>query len=368
MFYVLHTKATDEDSGKNKEITFRVLKVEFIDENDVEIPMEGSFYVDTAAEGNEYVGTIRSIGSLNSNLKGKYLVTVEAADHGVEVQLKNTTRLEVYTIDKSYRVGLEFNKPVAEVNKNLKEIEAALMSATRATVHILDVVAQTPDERATEVTLLGAYFVYRNGTALNKETVEKVLQEDLHYAQILKEFGLEGIVVGEAVGEAIDPMYFALLGLVGGLLIVLVVMITSLVCTQRNYKRKLKAAKALNKAAIVTTETQKPSAVVPGTNQYTMQANPVLNLNIDMATDQDFDEEDSSGDRASLNSLDYNIDINVNEKDTMPMMMIEEEDEDREETWSNIVPLDAALAGRGGKKSPENQHSFVNPTLDTTDL
>ncbi|XP_061089969.1 cadherin-related family member 2 [Conger conger] len=164
-----------------------------------------------------------------------------------------------------------------------------------------------------------------------------------------------------------DPVRFILLGLIGGLLIVLIVMITSLVCTQRNYKRKLKASKALQSDAMVATENQKPSAIVPGSNQ--MKANPVLNLIIDTTTDLGFDEEDSCTDKVSVNSLDYNIDLNMTEKDTAPMMVIEEENEEENEYHLYVEPLDFALASRGEKRrAPDAPKSFVNPILDTTDL
>ncbi|XP_035264236.1 cadherin-related family member 2 [Anguilla anguilla] len=355
--------ATDLDSGKNKEITFSVLTTEFIS-SDNEISKESLFYVDTVAEQDAYVGTIKTIGSLASDRKGKYLVTVEAANIAVEPQLKNSTQLEIYTIDSSFRVELYFESSVDQINDNINEIRRTLSSATKATVHILRTAAVSSAQRATALTLLEAYFVYLNGTAIQSETVEKVLQEDLYHANILKDFGLTGIVSGATDPGVVDPVRFILLGLVGGLLIVLVVMITSLVCTQRNYKRKLKASKALNTASMVAEENQKPSTIVPGTN--VMKANPVLHLNIDTSTDLGFDEEDSSTDRVSVDSLDYNIDMNMTEKDTMPMIPIKEENEEMEE---HVEPLDAALAARGNKKhAPAAPHGFTNPTLDTTDL
>jgi len=38
-----------------------------------------------------------------------------------------------------------------------------------------------------------------------------------------------------------------------------------------SFKRKLKAAKAMNSAAMVTSDNQKSGPVVPGTNKYTME-------------------------------------------------------------------------------------------------
>ncbi|KAJ8348320.1 hypothetical protein SKAU_G00269090 [Synaphobranchus kaupii] len=139
-------------------------------------------------------------------------------------------------------------------------------------------------------------------------------------------------------------------------------MMMSLVYTQRSYKRKLKAARAMNSAALVSAQNHKPRAVVPGTNRYTIEgANPVLNLNIEMTTDLGFDDEGSNADKISVNSLD--IDFNMTEKDTVPMMMIQEEEESK-----YIEPLGAALAQQDMMKGPGGNHSFANPALSTTDL
>lgn len=47
-----------------------------------------------------------------------------------------------------------------------------------------------------------------------------------------------------------------------------------------SYKRKLKAAKAMKTAAMVTSDNQKSTAVVPGTNKYTIEGSGVMHLNI----------------------------------------------------------------------------------------
>lgn len=41
--------------------------------------------------------------------------------------------------------------------------------------------------------------------------------------------------------------------------------------THYSYRRKLKAAKAMNTASMMTSDNQKSGAVVPGTNKYTME-------------------------------------------------------------------------------------------------
>lgn len=45
-----------------------------------------------------------------------------------------------------------------------------------------------------------------------------------------------------------------------------------------SYKRKLKAAKAMKSAVTVTSDNQKITAVVPGTNKYTMEGSGVTRL------------------------------------------------------------------------------------------
>ncbi|KAJ8282726.1 hypothetical protein COCON_G00052450 [Conger conger] len=359
-------QATDRDAGNNKDITFSILNMEFVS-TDNTASEETLFQVNTAAVENAYVGTIRAQGTLDSERKGKYVITVEAKNGRAEPELKNSTVIEIYTIDSSFRVELYFSPAVDQINENIDQIRSTLASATKATVHILRTISVGQVQRATALTLLEAYFVYLNGTAMQSEAVEKVLQEDLYNANKLSNLGLTGIVSGVTDPTVTDPVRFILLGLIGGLLIVLIVMITSLVCTQRNYKRKLKASKALQSDAMVATENQKPSAIVPGSNQ--MKANPVLNLIIDTTTDLGFDEEDSCTDKVSVNSLDYNIDLNMTEKDTAPMMVIEEENEEENEYHLYVEPLDFALASRGEKRrAPDAPKSFVNPILDTTDL
>ncbi|KAL4648783.1 cadherin-related family member 2-like, partial [Arapaima gigas] len=347
--------ATDQDSGSNKLIYFDVLSVELIDSNNALRQMDKIFSVEAIAVQNYYKGDIRCTGSLDSTLKGKYLVTVEAKDSG---NLTSDIQLEIYTIDKSFRVGLRFQSSVSEVNTNLNRIQWALSAATKSTVRILDVVAESMEPRALEIIVLGAYFILPNGSALNSDSVETILQEDLYHANVLRKYGLTYIVSGGTDVKEVDLTFLVLLGLVAGLVIVLVVTITSLVCIQRSYQRKLKAAKAMSTSAMKSENTT-CGAVVPGTNKYTTEgANPVLNLNIDGTTDLIFDEEGSSADKVSLNSFDYNIEMDMTERDTMTI--IQEEDE---ETADDQYP-GAGLA----QVQQDSNNCFDNPALSTTDL
>ncbi|KAJ8276140.1 hypothetical protein COCON_G00078920 [Conger conger] len=358
--------AKDLDSGENMEIKFEVLSVEIIYADNHREAMGKIFYAETTALTNGYLGTIRSLGTLDSYLKGQYLVAVQATDCG-EPALKTTTELVIYTVDKSYRVGLRFESRVDEINKNINSIRGALIAATRATVHIIEIVPESQEQRASDVTLLGSYFVYPNGSAINSDNVERILQEDLYHANILQNYGLTYVVTTGPEVKEVDPVLLVLICLVASLLIALAVMMMSLVHTQRSYKRKLKAAKALNSAAMVSAENRKPRAVVPGTNRYTIEgANPLLNLNIEMTTDLGYDDEGSNADRISVNSLDFDYDMT--EKDTVPMMMIEEEEEENGSESQYIIPLVVALAQHDEEKGPGEKNSFVNHALSTTDL
>ncbi|XP_072550439.1 cadherin-related family member 2 [Salminus brasiliensis] len=371
---VAEVYAQDKDSGENAKITFHVIGVEFVgaDTGDKPETISPIFFAETNEQpdalGN-YNGVIKSHQSLDPDKKGKYLVNVMAKN----LDLSTNETIELITVDKSFRVGLRFESSVANVNENLPFIRGALIGATKAMVHVVKVSSETVrNTQRKEVTLLEAYFVFPNGSALDSESVGRILNTAEVYEQygvVLQEYGLTGILTSTFEPQEDKLEVFIMIGLVGALVIVLTVMTTSLVCVRRSYRRKLKAAKAMNTATMVAAESQKAGPVVPGTNKYTREgANPVLNLNIDSATDLGFDEDGSSADRESLNSLDYNIDLTLTEKDTMAMTIIEEEEENMGES-PYIEPLGAALAQRGQKKGPANAGlTIANPSLSTTDL
>ncbi|XP_030621392.1 cadherin-related family member 2 [Chanos chanos] len=348
---VASVRAKDRDSAMNAKIKFDVLSVQFAGSDGSPEQNVGTIFQaessDQADAQGFYSGIITSRQTLNSDKRGKYLVNVAATDSG---GLRTTDVLQVLTVDKSFRVSLQFESSVEDVTSNLDEIRG-----------------NQP------VTYLETYFVFPNGTALDSDAVWRILnQKEVYetYGSVLRQYGLTTIMTGnsETVQDRTD--LFILIGVVGALVIVLAVTTTSLICVRRSYKTKLKAAKAMNSASMVAIEGQKAGPVVPGTNKYTMEgANPVLNLNIDTSTDLGFDEESSNPDKLSLNSLDYNIDMTMSEKDTMPMMAIEEEDEENGSMPHYIEPLGEALAQRGKKKGSESPVlSFSNPSVSTTDL
>ncbi|CAM4616385.1 unnamed protein product [Leuciscus chuanchicus] len=371
---VARVYAKDRDTDeKNRKINFKVTEVIFIgtDRNFTDDFLAADSPAQEDAEGI-FSTHIRSQQSMTNNKKGKYMVEVEASD-GV---FTSVSVVELLTVDSSYRVSLRFNAPVSDVNENLAKIRNILTSATKATVEFFSVYPEDGAQRADVTTVVEAYFVFRNGTALDYDAVTSILNSEEVYREFgyqLTELGFTGISTTITESGGVKSEVFIMIGLMAALAIVLVVTTTSLVCIRRNYKRKLKAAKAMNSAATVVIQNQKTGPVVPGTNKYTKEgANPVLNMNIDTATDLGFDEDGSSADRESLNSLDYNIDMTMTEKDTMPMMVIEEEEEEEDDDRSGslyIEPLGAALAQREKKRDTDSPGlTFANPSINTTDL
>ncbi|XP_051275135.1 cadherin-related family member 2 isoform X2 [Dicentrarchus labrax] len=358
--------AIDRDSGINRQIEFKVTAVQFKDTNNRTTTMRILFEAVTTQQKDIYVGIIQTTEGLDMTLKGKYLVTVTATDTG---DLSTSTLLDIFTVDETYKVELEFTSSEAEVEKNLNEIIRALTAATKTAVEIVAIRPGTSESRDTGSTIIVAYFVYTNGTALTSVQVDTMLSDPEHFL-VLGQLGLKNIGKAPVKEPDTDPVKYILLGIVGGLVIVLGVLITSLMCTRRTYGRKLKAAKAMNSASMMTSDNQKGGAVVPGTNKYTMEgANPVLNLNIDTAMILGLDEESSDVDKVSLNSLDYSDDMSSDDKDTKPIMMIKEEDEEDNGPPEYIEPLGAALAQRGEKKSTVNPlMGYDNPEFSTTDL
>ncbi|KAM6952110.1 cadherin-related family member 2 [Lycodopsis pacificus] len=355
--------ATDRDSGINRQIEFKVAAVQFRDTNNQTGNTKIVFEAVTTQQKDIYIGIIQTTEALDTSLKGKYLVTVSATDTG---DLSTSTVLEIFAVDVSYQVPLAFTRPQAVVEENIIDITRALSAATKAAVEIASI-ANAEASRVSGNTIIVAYFVYSNGTVLTTDEVVKMISDDPQQSRVLIELGLADIGKAPAIETETDPVKYALFGMVAGLVIVMAVLTTSLLCTRRNYKRKLKAAKAMNSAAMVTSDNQKSGPVVPGTNKYTMEgANPVLNLNIDTTMMLDMDEESSDVDKVSLNSLDS---ISY-EKDKSNMMSIqEEEEEDDSGSPQYIEPLGAALAQRGQKKGSDDPHiGFSNPAFSTTDL
>ncbi|XP_075337188.1 cadherin-related family member 2 isoform X2 [Odontesthes bonariensis] len=356
--------ATDRDTGENSVIDFQVENILFQNTNNITNTMTRVFEAFTSQQTNSYVGIIQTTEGLDLNLQGKYLVRVRATDAG---GLFSTTLLEIFTIDEFFRVELQFGISKIEVENKRNEIVRALTAATTAAVEIVAIRSVgSPETRAETKTIMVAYFVFANGTALTSSEVEKMLSHRDHYLTLI-ELGLSNIGNVPEIETATDPLKFILMGMIGGLIIVLSVLTTSLLCTRRKYRTKLKAANARNSASMGNSDNQKGGTVVPGTNKYTMEgANPVLNLDIHTSINLDMDADSSDVDKVSLNSLD--LYETITDKGTKRSMSIQEEEEDNGPP-DYKEPLGAALAQLDNKKSVDKPNvGFVNPIFDTTDL
>ncbi|KAK5897326.1 hypothetical protein CesoFtcFv8_010397 [Champsocephalus esox] len=364
---VAGVSATDRDSLIHRQVEFEVTSVQFEDNNNKTTDMRMLYEAINTQQKDIYVGIIQTTEGLDTSLKGRYLVSVSATDSG---KLSTSTVLEIFAVDESFRVNLKFTQSKAMVEKNLDEIIRELIFATKAEVEIAAIRTDVPESsRASDNTIVVAYFVYSNGTALTSIEVETLISDPDH-VYILIALGLADIGKAPVVEAETDPLGYILMGMVAGLIVVLTILTTSLMCTRRNYRRKLKAAKAMNSASMVTSNNQKSGAVVPGTNKYTMEgANPVLNLNIDTTMVLDMDEDSSDVDKVSLNSLDDRY--SMNEVSNMKSIQEEEEEEEGDDGGppKYIEALRAALAQQGQKKASDKPDvGFINPAFSTTDL
>ncbi|XP_035755252.1 cadherin-related family member 2 [Egretta garzetta] len=319
---VATVKATDVDSELRGTITFSIVSVVLVEDNGVSRPFENLFKVVTTPEQDSYVGSIQVASNLDGSLKGQYQVTVEARDGEAPVHAAQTV-LNIFTVDQSYRVRLQFMKTVDEVQSNSKNIKAALTTATKAGVYIV-AIRSMEDTRASRVeakSVMEAYFVYSNGTALDVNQLSVLIQSNPLVLAELVNLGLAVIVSGAS------------------------------------YKRKLSAMKALKAATTFSPATVQQGAGIPGTNQYNAEgANPMLNLSFDPSHDLGFHEDSSSV--ASMNSLDENI-VNAPGDDNLKAKhgKVQLTDPTDEEV------LVAALNLKDPTKT-----AYTNQTFTTTDL
>ncbi|XP_053935664.1 cadherin-related family member 2 isoform X2 [Cuculus canorus] len=354
---VATVKATDADSGPRGTITFSIVSVVLVEDNGVSRPFENLFKVETTSEQDSYIGTIQVDSNLDSSLKGHYQVTVEAQDKEEPVHTAQTV-LNIFTVDQSYRVRLQFVATVEEVQANSKQIEVALTSATKARIYVV-AIRRADETRASKVepkSVMEAYFVYSNGTALDISQLTVLIQSDLMVLAELVNLGLAVIGPVEVTKPTKETeLIGVIIGLAAFLLIFILVMILVLVLTTRSYKRKLNAMKALKVATTLGPAVAQHGAGIPGTNQYNAEgANPMLNLRIDPSHDLGFHEDSSSV--ASMNSLDENTvdapEDNVKAKGKSQLM----DSTDRE-------VLVAALDLKEPTKT-----AYINTTFTTTDL
>ncbi|XP_059681564.1 LOW QUALITY PROTEIN: cadherin-related family member 2 [Gavia stellata] len=357
---VATVKATDADSGLRGTITFSIVSVVLVEDNGVSRPFENLFKVVTTPEQDSYVGSIQVASNLDGSLKGQYQVTVEARDSEAPVHAVQTT-LNIFAVDQSYRVRLQFVAAVDEVQSNSENIKVALTTATKAGVYVV-AIRSIEDTRASQVeakSVMEAYFVYSNGTALDVNQLSVLIQSDPLVLAELVNLGLAVIGPGEVAKPTRETELIGIIaGLAAFLLIFILIMTLVLVLTTRSYKRKLSAMKALKVATTFSPAMVQQGAGIPGTNQYNAEgANPMLNLSVDPSHDLGFHEDSSSV--ASMNSLDENTvnapgDDNLKAKQGKAQLLMDPTDEE---------VLVAAL----NLKEP-TKTAYINTTFTTTDL
>ncbi|NWI97260.1 CDHR2 protein, partial [Pitta sordida] len=356
---VATVKATDADSGQGGDITFSIVSVLFLEDNGVTRPFGNLFRVVKTVNQNVYIGTIQVASNLDESLKGQYQVTVEARDGEAPVHSVQTV-LNFFTVDQRYRVRLQFVAPVEEVQSNSKSIELILTTVTKAVVYVVGIgpMEDTRDTKVEVKTVMDAYFVYSNGTALDVNQLSILIQSDPQGLAELVRLGLAIIGPGETIKPTKETELIGIIaGLAAFLLIFILIMTLVLVLTTRSYKRKLSAMKALKVATTFNPATAQQGAGIPGTNQYNTEgANPILNHPLDPSHDLGFHEDSISV--ASMNSLDENT---VNEPADNNFEV------EKVKVWPTDPTDKEVLVAALDLKEP-TKTAYLNTTFTTTDL
>ncbi|NXG53765.1 CDHR2 protein, partial [Psilopogon haemacephalus] len=380
---VATVKATDADSGLRGAITFSIVSVVLIDDSGVSRPFKNLFKVVLIVEKDVYIGSIQVASNLDSSLKGQYQVTVEAQDSEAPVHTAQTVltvsvtpaqgppvlcpvpltpalSVQIFTVDQSYRIRLQFVTTVDEVQSNSESIKRALTAATKAGVYVVGI--QTVDNtRASGVepkSVMEAYFVYNNGTALEFNQLSMLIQSDPLILAELVNLGLAIIGPGEVTKPSRETELIGIIaGLAAFLLLFILIMTLVFVMTTRSYKRKLSAMKALKVATTFNPAMAQQGAGIPGTNQYNAEgANPILNVSLDPSHDLGFHEDSISV--ASMNSLDENTVNTAGDNNVKAKQDKAQPTDDTDEE-----ALVAALKLKEPAKT-----AYINTTFTTTDL
>ncbi|NWR26650.1 CDHR2 protein, partial [Tachuris rubrigastra] len=356
---VATVKATDADSGLGGTITFSIVSVVFLEDNGDSRPFGNLFRVVTTLDQGVYIGSIQVASNLDESLKGQYQVTVEARDGEAPVHSAQTV-LNIFTVDNTYRVRLQFVSTVEEVQSNSESIKLALTTVTKAAVYVVAIrtAENTRDTKVEAKSVMEAYFVYSNGTALDVNQLSILIQSDpLGLAELVK-LGLAVIGPGEVTKPTRDTELIGIIaGLAAFLLIFILVMTLVLVLTTRSYKRKLTAMKALKVATTFNPATAQQGAGIPGTNQYNAEgANPILNRPLDPSHDLGFHEDSISV--TSMNSLDENT-VNAPADDDFEVKQVKVRPTD---------PTDKEVLVAALNLKEPSKIEYINTTFTTTDL
>ncbi|XP_055969020.1 cadherin-related family member 2 [Sorex fumeus] len=361
-----YIQAKDNDSVKNGNIQFSIVKVEFVPKEGTMTSFSQDFRITTSSEARLFTGSIELVTSLDAKLQGTYELTVQAQDiPSSGPPLQTQTTLNIFTVDQSYRLTLEFSSSKDEVGANVEKIKKALGLATRTTVYVVDIKDKDSTVRAQGHTYLDAYFVYPNGTALNLDQLSVMIRSDQSSLMELLDLGL--VVLGAEDKQNSDltqRLSGVIIGLGVALALLIAIMTTALVCVRRNYKRELRAVKAAKEARQTTTGVTTTSSAIPGTNVYNSdRANPIMNL---ATKDLGFESQSSCSDpdRTSLNSLDENsVDLGK-EKDKLE----KKKQRQRSEMEDDNGFLGVVLSDRKDSTREQQKVVFSNPTFEDTQV
>uniref|UniRef100_A0A8D1CLY9 Cadherin-related family member 2 n=1 Tax=Sus scrofa TaxID=9823 RepID=A0A8D1CLY9_PIG len=345
-----HSQARDDDSGNNGAILFSIFQVDFVAKDGTVIPFQGFFRISTSVEDSVFTGNIELVTSLDSTLQGTYQVTVKAQDRPSEgPALEAKIMLNLFTVDQSYRVRLQFSISKEDVGANMEEIKAGLLGGSRLLTPPL------PRSRARGRSYLDAYFVFSNGSALTLDQLSMMIRNDQDSLTQLLQLGL--VVLGSQESqesELPNTLRNVVIGLGVALVLVIVIMTMILVCVQKSYRRKLRAMKAAKEAQKTAVGVMPPVSAIPGTNVYnTERANPMLNL---PTKDLGFESQSSSS--HLILALALHLPSLFPQKEAL--CSLKEQDPE---------PLSRVLSARKvGPREQKEGLAFDNKGLNTTDL
>uniref|UniRef100_A0A5F8H4J1 Cadherin-related family member 2 n=1 Tax=Monodelphis domestica TaxID=13616 RepID=A0A5F8H4J1_MONDO len=234
------SQATDKDDGVNAVLSFSIDGIEFINNDNSRVPLDGLFRIKDSHEGNIYTGIIEVVTSLDSSRQGTYQLRIRAQDNpSKDPPLSANTSLNIFTVDQRYRLRLQFSSEAAEVGKNVDSIRMYDLGSLRAK----------------GLSYMDAYFVFSNGTALTLS--------DLNIGTL----GPAALrILGSNCSLSLQIETLCPTFLPPHLHQLLVTQLLSLLFP--SYKRKLRAVKAAKEAKKARAGLNLQGPVIPGTNLF----------------------------------------------------------------------------------------------------
>uniref|UniRef100_A0A5F8GXM7 Cadherin-related family member 2 n=1 Tax=Monodelphis domestica TaxID=13616 RepID=A0A5F8GXM7_MONDO len=235
------SQATDKDDGVNAVLSFSIDGIEFINNDNSRVPLDGLFRIKDSHEGNIYTGIIEVVTSLDSSRQGTYQLRIRAQDNpSKDPPLSANTSLNIFTVDQRYRLRLQFSS------------EAVLESFDSFLIFSPSVYRSL---RAKGLSYMDAYFVFSNGTALTLS--------DLNIGTL----GPAALrILGSNCSLSLQIETLCPTFLPPHLHQLLVTQLLSLLFP--SYKRKLRAVKAAKEAKKARAGLNLQGPVIPGTNLF----------------------------------------------------------------------------------------------------